>query len=118
MIAYLGGTCVRCGTTESLQFDHIDATTKSFNVSKNWSRSWVTLTPELDKCQLLCRDHHREKTQVSGDNTGGGWNRWAEVQHGKNYTYSSLGCRCEECKAAKRASRKKVPPAGVEPATL
>ena len=27
---HLGGKCVMCGTTENLQFDHIDASTKSF----------------------------------------------------------------------------------------
>lgn len=28
----LGGVCVKCGTTENLQFDHIDPATKLFNI--------------------------------------------------------------------------------------
>jgi len=31
----LGEECVRCGSTDRLQFDHVDPTTKVFNVSLN-----------------------------------------------------------------------------------
>jgi hypothetical protein len=62
-IAYLGGTCVECGSTADLQFDHKDRETKVFNVTRMLSKySWAKITEELDKCQLLCRSHHIDKS--------------------------------------------------------
>ena len=48
MIKMLGGKCVDCGTTENLQFDHIDPSKKSFNISCVLSERMLT---ELEKCQ-------------------------------------------------------------------
>ena len=58
----LGNKCVKCGTTENLQFDHIDPKTKCFNV--NPQDSWEKTLPELYKCQLLCPPCHLEKTMT------------------------------------------------------
>lgn len=33
-IEYLGGKCVLCGSVENLQFDHIDRSTKKYELSK------------------------------------------------------------------------------------
>ena len=57
----LGGKCVKCGTTEHLQFDHINPLEKSFTISSNFHRK--DLDEELAKCQLLCWDCHMEKTK-------------------------------------------------------
>lgn len=60
----LGGRCFICGTTETLEFDHIDPTTKLFEISVGLTNYlpeddlWV----EMDKCQLLCKIHHSKKT--------------------------------------------------------
>lgn len=60
-IEILGGACVVCGTVDNLQFDHIDPTTKTFSMSKVLTRSdW---REELQKCQLLCENHHKQKTK-------------------------------------------------------
>lgn len=61
-IAMLGGACVRCGATESLEFDHVDPSTKAFEISTYADYSWDTLLPELRKCQLLCNACHKAKT--------------------------------------------------------
>lgn len=61
-IEHLGGSCVVCGTKESLEFDHIDRETKSFSVGQHLSRRWDDIVSELDKCQLLCTEDHLEKT--------------------------------------------------------
>lgn len=61
IIELLGGKCTKCGSTENLQFDHIDPTSKDFNISSNLDS--VRLWQELMKCQLLCEPHHREKTR-------------------------------------------------------
>ena len=60
MIEMLGGKCVDCGTTENLQFDHIDPSKKSFNISCVLSERMLT---ELEKCELRCGDCHLEKTK-------------------------------------------------------
>ena len=64
---YLGGKCVGCGTTENLQFDHLDRTIKKFNVAKHVCMAWDKLTVEADKCQLLCYQCHNLKTSVYHD---------------------------------------------------
>lgn len=52
-IEMLGGTCVRCGATEDLEFDHIDPSIKAFAVCAGLSRAWNVLVEEASKTQLL-----------------------------------------------------------------
>lgn len=61
-LAYLGGACVRCGTTKNLEFDHIEPSTKEFEITTRITLSWDKLLPELDKTQLLCVSCHKAKT--------------------------------------------------------
>lgn len=104
-LAYLGGKCSVCGVSESLEFDHIDRATKVYVISRNFNRRWAVLVQELDKCQLLCKVHHLEKTKRCGE-TGGGWNRHSEIPHGTVTGYGlPWKCRCELCKTAKREYR-------------
>ena len=64
---YLGGKCAGCGSTTNLQFDHLDRTTKKFNISKHVCMAWDKLTEEADKCQLLCQRCHKLKTSTFHD---------------------------------------------------
>ena len=60
----LGGVCAHCQSTLSLQVDHINPKTKSFNVTRKLrSLPWSNILSELKKCQLLCRLCHKEKTK-------------------------------------------------------
>jgi biotin operon repressor len=62
-IEYLGGKCLLCGYDKcmaSLEFHHRDPNEKEFTVSHNQSRSWDKLKKEIDKCDLLCSNCHRE----------------------------------------------------------
>jgi 5-methylcytosine-specific restriction endonuclease McrA len=63
-ISYKGGKCQRCGydvCKESLEFHHIVKDKKNFGISaKGYTRSWVAIKSELDKCVLLCANCHRE----------------------------------------------------------
>jgi 5-methylcytosine-specific restriction endonuclease McrA len=61
-IEILGGECIVCGSTEDLQFDHIDPSDKSFTLGKLWSASQEKFLEELTKCQLLCFLCHMAKT--------------------------------------------------------
>lgn len=71
---FLGGKCVECGSTEDLHFDHIDPKTKVFTISRSLNRRWEVLQVELEKCQLLCAPHHRDKTKRNVEHAGG-WNK-------------------------------------------
>ena len=63
-IEHLGGKCIKCGYEkypEVLEFHHRDPSQKDFNVSsKGHSRSWERVRKEIEKCDLLCANCHRE----------------------------------------------------------
>ena len=63
LLEKLGGKCVQCGSTKSLEFDHIDPKTKSFNISAGYNKPKEILEKELSKCQLLCNKCHIEKSK-------------------------------------------------------
>ena len=87
---HLGGRCVACGTTDRLEFDHIDPATKVLTIStaiaKHWS--WERMLVELAKCQLLCHDHHVEKSRAEAR---------SKVTHGKYHAAYHLRCGCAAC---------------------
>ncbi len=83
----LGNKCVQCGSTENLEFDHIDPKTKLFEIADCGSKSYSSILLELKKCQLLCKLHHKEKTLP---------------KHGTYSRYKGRKCRCELCKIACR----------------
>lgn len=84
----LGGKCVLCGSINKLQFDHRNPDEKVFTIGSKWSYSIEYLKPELDKCQLLCSDCHKQKNKI--DN--------GEAVHGSISMYRYHRCRCDECK--------------------
>jgi len=61
-LEYLGGNCVKCGTTHNLQFDHIKREGKKYSIASKLSYKFDNLKEELDKCQLLCAPCHLDKT--------------------------------------------------------
>ena len=64
-IAYKGGKCSNCGYKKcptALEFHHIDPENKDFAISKlPHTRSWERVQNEIDKCNLLCANCHREQ---------------------------------------------------------
>ena len=69
VIEHLGGKCVRCGTTENLEFDHIVRKQKNYPITDRLRCSEKKLKKmleegggEVNKCQLLCKKCHRLKT--------------------------------------------------------
>lgn len=74
-VEYKGGKCERCGykrCIEALEFHHTDPALKDFSISgKGYTRSWDTVQKELDKCEMLCANCHREahaELAASGSN--------------------------------------------------
>lgn len=114
IIAYLGGECVICGTSNNLHFHHKIPEEKSFAISKNYEKKWIDILPEINKCELLCAKHHSDAHAP---------------EHGTISRYCHRKCRCVQCRAAwnqymkayKKEWRKRqklVPKAGIDPATF
>lgn len=67
-ITLLGGKCVHCGTTDRMEFDHIDPRTKTFEITDKIAQyAWWRIIEELKKCQLLCFKCHVEKGKFDTD---------------------------------------------------
>lgn len=98
-IGFLGGFCVDCGSTNDLEFDHVNPATKSFTIAQASSFSEERFWNEVEKCQLLCKKCHVLKTITESGKT---------VAKGTHGTISSYRyCRCDSCRAAKREHNKK-----------
>src|ERR1700737_409283 len=89
-IGKMGGKCSSCGSTEQLEIDHIDPETKTDH--RIWSWSHPRIEKELEKCQLLCRSCHVEKTARENAERN-----IREIVHGTYYAYKHRGCRCSDC---------------------
>jgi len=85
-----GGVCALCGSNYRIEIDHIDPTTKSAPVGGMWSRKAEDRERELEKCQLLCYDCHKQKTVAENLSA-----------HGTAACYKR-GCKCAPCTAANR----------------
>lgn len=88
----LGGVCIDCGSKENLEFDHDDASTKSFDIGKLLNYSKATREAELDKCVLRCSSCHKKKSVRAGD--------VKTVEHGGGLS-GKRNCPCLPCKARK-----------------
>jgi len=70
LVDMLGGKCIMCGMKDIrvLDFDHVDPSTKSFNLcTAAMRKSFDTLVVEAQKCQILCSNCHRIKTIENGE---------------------------------------------------
>lgn len=63
-VQYKGGKCEVCGYNkciDALDFHHINPANKLFSIgNKGYTKSWLEIQKELDKCQLICSNCHRE----------------------------------------------------------
>lgn len=63
-VDYLGGKCIVCGYNKcigALDFHHREPASKLFNLSDKLQTGLTKeITEELDKCDLLCANCHRE----------------------------------------------------------
>lgn len=67
-----GKCCAKCGETKPymLDFHHRDGEDKSFNIGE---QAWRTLSienvkDEINKCEILCSNHHREFHYLNREN--------------------------------------------------
>lgn len=82
------GPCVKCGSWDSLELDHIDPATKTAHRIWSWKPS--ERERELAKCQVLCAKCHKAKTIAE---------HTKPLVHGTANGYKGKACRCAECRA-------------------
>lgn len=62
-VEYKGGKCVYCGYDKcisALEFHHRDPKEKEFAWDAMRKQTWAKVVHELDKCELVCANCHRE----------------------------------------------------------
>ena len=64
-VDHLGGKCIRCDydkNIKALEFHHRSETEKKFEIANSIKRKWKweRVEEELNKCDLLCANCHRE----------------------------------------------------------
>lgn len=63
-LEYKGNKCEICGYNkceEALEFHHLNPNEKDFCISdRDIKLNWLKIKEELDKCQLVCANCHRE----------------------------------------------------------
>jgi len=70
-IAYKGGKCQKCGYNRcdaALEFHHRDPSQKDEKFFLTKKRKLEDITKELDKCDLLCSNCHKEEHYGLNDN--------------------------------------------------
>lgn len=64
LVEYKGGKCIKCGynkCVDALEFHHKNPNEKEFGIStKGITRSFEKLKVEVDKCDLVCANCHKE----------------------------------------------------------
>lgn len=88
LFAKLGGKCANCGSTEHLEFDHIDPETKSLDIGKLLNYSKRAIDTELKKCQLLCNNCHSAKSRIDIGVKNSGANNYFFGKHGSEFPFS------------------------------
>lgn len=98
---FSGKSCVFCGSTDRLEIDHIDPSTKVSHKIFGWTKE--RREGELAKCRVLCFVcHNARHSQEMRERLGNG------SLHGNEGGYITRNCRCDECVAwARETWRKK-----------
>jgi 5-methylcytosine-specific restriction endonuclease McrA len=92
--------CVRCGSTEKLELDHVDPAQKIEH--RIWSWTKVRRESEIAKCQVLCQTCHSQKSIEQLPITSG----IIPYRHGTSRMYRR-GCKCGLCKLWKKRENSK-----------
>lgn len=72
-IFYLGGNCNSCSLQANkdnlacFEFHHRDPAEKDFQIGRVANKSWHSIVNELDKCELLCSNCHKQKHSTRFD---------------------------------------------------
>lgn len=92
----IGDSCKKCGSSEKLEIDHIDPSTKIFVVTDKMSPKYRQLViEELKKCQPLCENCHAKKTSSEHSVL---FQKDRSKCHGTLSQYMRYKCRCVDCR--------------------
>lgn len=94
---FQGKSCVRCGSVDRLEIDHIDPSQKVHHAVWSWRKD--RREAELAKCQVLCDPCHEQKTNDD---------RYAPREHGTPAMYKRGKCRCAACRKANTIYRRNL----------
>lgn len=94
LLKIVGSECVICGSMDSIEFDHIDPSTKEYALMSRWNRPLSEILGEAKKCQPLCHVCHKDKTAQE-----------RSVEHGQGVT-GKRNCRCGPCRELKNAYKR------------
>ena len=86
---FCGKKCIKCGSIEKLELDHINPENKKTH--RIWSFKKDRFDEEVQKCQVLCHSCHLQKTK-----------EWYVTNRKHGRTWYKYGCRCEICRGAQR----------------
>ena len=93
--------CVSCGNHYAyynMQLDHIDPSTKLYNICELKNRKFDILQAELAKCQVLCALCHRRKSIIEQKEKKYNLNRPEPIKRHKCFYDASLGLKeCFKC---------------------
>lgn len=100
IINLLGGICVKCGSIEQLEFDHINPKEKTLNISIYFTMRVLPLIvyKEIKKMQLLCHKCHKDKSIIDVGHQ--------KAVHGTISYHRYHRCRCDLCKEAYNTYRR------------
>lgn len=63
-VKFKGGRCTKCGydkCIDALEFHHRNPNEKEFGIgSQGYTRGWNRVKKEIEKCDILCANCHRE----------------------------------------------------------
>jgi AraC-like DNA-binding protein len=89
-INHLGGFCSKCGEDNFFKLTFHHKENKEYKLSEIKEYRWSIIEKEINKCDLLCHNCHREHHHIENEDS---WNRKAKLNlldlYGVNY--------CEEC---------------------
>lgn len=83
---FIDKKCVKCGSIDRLELDHIDPKTKISHCIWSWTKERREL--EIAKCQVLCHKCHLLKTDEEYKSSR---------IHGGYYYYKKMKCKCKKC---------------------
>ncbi len=112
LIELKGSKCHECGKLDSLEFNHRDREDKLFTLSgKGLDGSWDKILIEVNKCDLLCTECHKQYTRKqhsAGEIVVWNSSKDRPYEHGTTRMYNEKKCRCLDCVYARKLNRAKL----------
>lgn len=77
-----GCTDCGCADPDQLDFDHLPGFEKLFNLAEVVKHGWTAIEAEMAKCEVVCKDCHKERSQSRGQAQWGQLGRKRPIETG------------------------------------